>query len=114
MTAAPRSPGVTPREYQPACSGRSTGGTCTVPSALRPSLPRGTWTPIFDMSRWSGSDRTRAGPVEEPWDRSASAGPERAGEERAEGERVGEERAEGERSAGGEPVRAASVTPCAA
>src|ERR1700712_518789 len=56
MTAGPSSPGVGLYEYQPACSGCVTGGTCTVLSALSPSGTSVEWAWILGMSTETGSD----------------------------------------------------------
>src|ERR1700760_698263 len=50
MTAVPRWPGVTLPWYQPARLWLSSGGTCTLPSSVRPSVVIGADTPTAGIS----------------------------------------------------------------
>src|SRR4051794_38231556 len=57
MIAGPTAPGVGDSLYQPALDCRSVrGGTCTVPSALSPSLSKGDFTPSAGMLTATGAD----------------------------------------------------------
>ena len=57
MTAGPRWPGAGPYWYQPVRLCSASGGTCTVPSASRPTFMTGAFTPIRGIRILTGAER---------------------------------------------------------
>ena len=57
MTAGPRCPGDGPYRYQPGRLCAASGGTCTVPSASRPSFMTVAFTPIRGIWIFTGAER---------------------------------------------------------
>jgi hypothetical protein len=57
ITAGPRWPGAGPYSYQPVRLCSTSGGTCTVPSASRPTFMTGAFTPIRGIRISTGAER---------------------------------------------------------